>query len=304
MNKVQVPPIKCQGIKTKLVPFIQKHINWDGKGVWIEPFLGSGVVGFNVNPKQAIFADTNPHIINFYQKVNEGEITPPVVKQYLVDEGRKLSENGQDHYYEVRARFNEQHNPLDFLFLSRAGFNGVIRFNSKGGFNVPFNHKTERFSKAYITKVVNQVRAVFTLSRLNNWKFLCQHFSSTLSMAREGDFIYSDPPYAGRHVDYFNSWDDDDELKLFELLSNAQSKFMLSTWHSNQHRTNSYIDQLWSKFTIVNRSHFYHVGAKEANRKPMLEALVMNYQSPIEEEVLAEYHQPRLVEKTVDYTAT
>jgi len=78
----------------------------------------------------------------------------------LGDAGKKLSKNGQDYYYEVRTRFNERHNPLDFLFLSRAGFNGVIRFNRKGGFNVPFNHKAERFSKAYVTKVVNQVKAV------------------------------------------------------------------------------------------------------------------------------------------------
>lgn len=304
MSKVQVPPIKCQGIKTKLVPFIQEHIDWDGKGVWIEPFLGSGVVGFNVNPKRAIFADTNPHIINFYQKINEKEITPSIVKRYLVDEGKNLSEGGKNYYYEVRARFNEQHNPLDFLFLSRAGFNGMIRFNSKGGFNVPFNHKTERFSKAYITKVVNQVRAVYKLCQLNNWQFLCQDFGTTLSMAREDNFIYCDPPYIGRHVDYFNSWDDSEELRLFELLSNTQAKFILSTWHSNQHRSNPYIDQFWSKFTIVNRNHFYHVGAKETNRKPMLEAIVMNYQPIIKEEILEEYHQPRLLEKVVDYTPT
>ena len=36
-------------------------------------------------------------------------------------------------------------------------------------------------------------------------------------------------------------------------------------------------DGLWSRFTISTRQHFYHVGAREANRKPMLEALVTNY---------------------------
>jgi len=65
VERVQVPPIKCLGIKTKLVPSIQKHIDRDDRGVWIEPFLSSDVVGFNVNPKRAIFADSNPHIINF-----------------------------------------------------------------------------------------------------------------------------------------------------------------------------------------------------------------------------------------------
>ncbi|MDE0401522.1 MAG: hypothetical protein OXL96_27315 [Candidatus Poribacteria bacterium] len=28
---------------------------------------------------------------------------------------------------------------------------------------------------------------------------------------------------------------------------------------------------------MLTKEHFYHIGAKEENRKPMLEALVMNY---------------------------
>ena len=40
--KPKAPPIKTQGIKTKLVPFIAGHIEWDRQGRWVEPFLGSG----------------------------------------------------------------------------------------------------------------------------------------------------------------------------------------------------------------------------------------------------------------------
>lgn len=301
MGRIQVPPIKCQGIKTKLVPFIQEYVDWEGEGRWIEPFLGSGVVGFNMNPKRAVFADSNPHIINFYQSINERKIMPSVVKRYLVDEGKKLTEGGKDYYYEVRTRFNKYQEPLDFLFLSRAGFNGVIRFNQKGGFNVPFNHKPERFSKAYITKVVNQVRAVYKLCQLNNWQFICQDFGKTLATATEKDFIYCDPPYAGRHVDYFNSWDDGEEQKLCALLSQTKARFMLSTWHSNQHRANPYISSLWSDFVIVNREHFYHVGAKEVNRKPMLESIVMNYEIENGLTEGIEYEQLRLLEKSAEY---
>lgn len=52
---------------------------------------------------------------------------------------------------------------------------------------------------------------------------------------------------------------------------------MLSTWHSNEHRNNRYLQTLWNQFDVFTRRHFYHVGAHEANRKPMLEALVTNY---------------------------
>jgi DNA adenine methylase len=301
MGRIQVPPIKCQGIKTKLVPFIQEHIDWDSEGKWIEPFLGSGVVGFNVSPKRAIFADSNPHIINFYKGINERKVTPSVVKRYLVDEGKKLTEGGKDYYYEVRTRFNKYHEPLDFLFLSRAGFNGIIRFNQKGGYNVPFNHKPKRFSKAYITKVVNQVRAVYKLCQFNDWQFVCQDFEKTLATVTEKDFIYCDPPYVGRHVDYFNGWDDSEEHRLYKLLSQTKAKFMLSTWHSNQHRDNPYISSLWSNFAIVNKEHFYHVGAKEVNRKPMLESIVMNYEMKNSLPEVVEYQQLRLLEKSAEY---
>jgi len=67
--KVKVPPLKIQGIKTKLVPFILKNITWHGNGKWIEPFLGSGVVAFNVRPDRALLADVNPHIISVYQAI-------------------------------------------------------------------------------------------------------------------------------------------------------------------------------------------------------------------------------------------
>ena len=42
-------------------------------------------------------------------------------------EGTRLLERGESHYYEIREHFNKTHEPLDFLFLNRAGFNGMIR---------------------------------------------------------------------------------------------------------------------------------------------------------------------------------
>ena len=121
-EKIIVPPIKIQGKKTKLVPFILKNILDEGYDVWVEPFMGSGVVGFNVAPKKAIFADSNPHIINFYKAVQNNEITPSIAKFFLQEQGILLADQGQDYFNEVRKRFNAEHNSLDFLFLNRSCF--------------------------------------------------------------------------------------------------------------------------------------------------------------------------------------
>ncbi|TMV43360.1 DNA adenine methylase, partial [Thioclava sp. BHET1] len=63
----KAPPIKTQGIKTKVVPLIARSIVWDGVGRWIEPFLGSGVVALNIGPQRAILADTNEHMIGLFR---------------------------------------------------------------------------------------------------------------------------------------------------------------------------------------------------------------------------------------------
>jgi DNA adenine methylase len=276
--KVFVPPIKCQGIKTKLVPWI-KSILADVKGQYIEPFMGSGVVGFNIRPQNAIFNDINPHIINFYNSIKSNEIIPNIARKFLEKEGSILKEKKDDHYYKIRERFNKDFEPLDFLFLSRSCFNGMIRFNRKGEFNVPFCHKPDRFSKSYITKIINQIDYVNKAIKYYDWSFINMTFSEVIKSASDSDLIYCDPPYIGRHVDYFNSWDEDDENRLFELLKNTESKFILSTWHSNKYRENSYFNSLWSQFNHTFKDHFYHVGAKETNRNSMKEALVYNFES-------------------------
>ncbi|HEY8903050.1 MAG TPA: Dam family site-specific DNA-(adenine-N6)-methyltransferase [Chthoniobacterales bacterium] len=143
--KVIVPPIKSQGIKTKLVPWIMDQITEkDREGRWIEPFMGTGIVGLNSRFERALISDINPHLIAFYKAVRAGEITAQKVEEFLIEEGEKLrtaEEGGYVHYRAVRDRFNADFAPLDFLFLNRAGFNGMIRFSKKGKWNIPFLEK-------------------------------------------------------------------------------------------------------------------------------------------------------------------
>jgi len=276
MNKIHVPPIKIQGIKTKLVPWIKENVELSENTRWIEPFLGSGVVGFNIAGKNAIFADSNPHTINLYNQLKDKTINSAKIKQFLINEGKNLTEKGQEHYNYIRERFNNEKNPIDFLFLNRSCFNGMIRFNRDLKFNVPYGHKPERFAQAYVTKIINQVKYLETVFSRNNWIFKCQTFEETIKEATKDDFIYCDPPYIGRHVDYYDSWDEKDEIKLHELLVESGAKFILSTWDNNQYRKNEYLDTVWKDCFKLNKEHFYHIGAKEENRNPMIEALIMN----------------------------
>lgn len=291
-KKVYVPPIKIQGIKTKLIPVIRRNISLDEDTIWVEPFMGSGSVGFNIRPKKAVFADINPCVIDFYNSIKSKRITSAIARQFLEEEGAILAEKDDEYYYEVRERFNKEKNPLDFLFLNRACFNGMIRFNKNNLFNVPYGHKPQRFAKAYITKIANQIKYIEEQLAYRDWVFLCQSFETTILEAPENSFIYCDPPYIGRHVDYYDSWDEQSENDLKTCLVSSSYKFMLSTWDYNQYRKNEYIDKIWSFCHKINVEHYYHIGAKEVNRNPIVEALLTNYVTENQKETpYADYNQ-------------
>jgi DNA adenine methylase len=193
----------------------------------------------------------------------------------------KANNKGYDHFTLVKDRFNQHHEPLDFLFLSRAGFNGMMRFNKKGGWNIPFCQKPERFSPAYITKIANQVHDVACLIQAG-WQFLNKPFDEVIPLATERDIIYCDPPYMGRYVDYYAGWTEDDESKLYKCLATTKARFILSTWHHNDYRENEMVKKYWHRFNIVTRDHFYHSGAKIENRRSIVEALIFNFPANIE----------------------
>lgn len=273
-----VPPLKSQGIKTKLIPWIRELLSRTRTAprTWREPFLGTGVVPLNLPFRRYVLSDANPHIVRFYSALKDGEISSGSIRKFLATEGEHLWRKGEEHYYLVRDRFNRDHAPLDFLFLNRACFNGMIRFNKQGGFNVPFCRKPGRFSGAYITKIVNQSKRMEEFLQNNEVSLCCTDFREALNAAEEGDVLYCDPPYIDRYSDFYNSWEHQDEADLYRLLKMTKAGFLLSTWHHNSFRQNTCIDRYWKEFHIYQKEHFYHLGAAISNRNSMVEALVTN----------------------------
>lgn len=281
IDKPKIPPIKIQGIKTKLVPFILENIKWDGEGTYIEPFLGSGVVGFNLAPDKAIFNDINPYIIEFYNGVKNKDINHEIVRNYLETEGAKLEKTpeGKDsYYYEVRDRFNKDKSVLDFLFLQRSNFNGMIRFNSKGEYNVPFCNKPKRFNKSLITKIVNQVKWLEDLMEGRDWQFTCRDFAEVMSLAKEGDLVYLDPPYFGLSDTYYTEWSKESADKIVDIILKTNAEVAYSTWYEKSWGRNENIEDL-PGFTILTTEHFYHLATKVEYRSAVTEALIVKNSS-------------------------
>lgn len=274
-EKVIIPPIKCQGIKTKIVPFIKEKVKISPTGFWIEPFVGSGVVAFNIAPQRALLIDKNKYIISFYQGIQNKTITSDVVKNFLEFHGNELRKYGDKYYKKMREEFNNNGDPLYFLFLNRAAFNGIIRFNKQEKFNVPFCKKPNRFVKSYITKICNQVSKVASIMEGKEWVFECSSWQNAFENASENDYIYLDPPYIGRDTSYVGEWSEDEAILLAEYAHKTPSNVCLSMRKENEFRKNEYLFKYWSDFIRYEKRHYYYIGGKESNRHPIIEVLAI-----------------------------
>ena len=274
-----IPPIKIQGKKTKIVPkimeiadgLLSEHPEID---TWVEPFLGSGVVAFNCpgRIKKVIVNDINPHIIKFYKGIADGTITPDRIRGVFDIHNQNLLKDGYDYYNRIKDRFNQSFDTMDFLFLTRTGFNGVMRFNNSGKWNVPFCKLNNRLSKNVIDDLASSVDELSRLFKSKDFTFYNQSFEEVIVTAPENSIFYCDPPYYGLQVQYFKGWGKEDEIRLNEMLKDKM--FIYSTWLEDGIRENMMINEYWGEYEIEGKKHKYNVAEKAEKRNQVTEGLI------------------------------
>ena len=274
-----IPPIKIQGKKTKIVPkimeiadeILNEHPEID---TWVEPFLGSGVVAFNCpgRIKKVIVNDINPHIIKFYKGIADGTITPDRIREVFDIHNQNLLKDGYDYYNRIKDRFNQTFDTMDFLFLTRTGFNGVMRFNNSGKWNVPFCKLNNRLSKNVIDDLASSVDELSRLFKSKDFTFHNQSFEEVIATAPENSIFYCDPPYYGLQVQYFKGWGKEDEIRLNEMLKDKM--FIYSTWLEDGIRENMMINEYWGEYEIEGKKHKYNVAEKSEKRNQVTEGLI------------------------------
>lgn len=182
----QRPFLKWAGGKYSLLPELDRLIP-AGKRL-IEPFVGGGSVFLNSDKHERfLLADVNADLINLYQML---AVVPDSVIYEAVKAFRHL--NDAENYTVIREAFNAQR--LDaveraaaFLYLNRHCFNGLIRYNLDGFFNVGFGkYKAPYFPEEEIKAFKRKAHACV---------FMNAGFRRTLALAGDGDVVYCDPPY-------------------------------------------------------------------------------------------------------------
>jgi DNA adenine methylase len=147
----------------------------------VEPFCGGLGVTLSLMPDRALLNDVNAHLVNFYRWLQRGL---PVTVTF---------ENKPATYYARRLRFNElladgrgesAEAACLFYYLNRTGYNGLCRFNQRGGFNVPFGR---------YKRIEYRDRFADYLEPFSRFEFLAFDFEA-IPLHPE-DFVYADPPY-------------------------------------------------------------------------------------------------------------
>ncbi|EHA2089836.1 Dam family site-specific DNA-(adenine-N6)-methyltransferase [Salmonella enterica] len=182
----QRPFLKWAGGKYSLLPELERLIP-AGKRL-IEPFVGGGSVFLNSDKHERfLLADINADLINLYQML---AVVPDSVIAEAMKAFRHL--NDAENYTAIREAFNAQklnatERAAAFLYLNRHCFNGLMRYNLDGFFNVGWGkYKAPYFPEKELMAFRKKSSACV---------FMNAGFERTLRLAGDGDVVYCDPPY-------------------------------------------------------------------------------------------------------------
>ncbi len=210
------PLVKYRGGKSKEIPHLMKHIP-SFAGRYIEPFFGGGALYFYLEPKKAIINDINSKLMAFYKGVkSDFELLSKelleIEKTYLINRRKfeelkaktpdlRVDDENESLYYQIRDMFNDltekkYSDALLYFFINKTAYSGMIRYNTKGEFNVPYG-RYANLNTSLVTKAHSKLLANTEIYNLD--------YKSIFEMAKEDDFMFLDPPYDCVFSDYGNA---------------------------------------------------------------------------------------------------
>lgn len=184
------PFLKWPGGKFRLVPTLQRFL--PKRAYLIEPFVGAGALFLNMPHDHLVLNDLNTDLINLYHHLQQsGKKLMTDAKTFFT-----AKTNRKTVYYRLRDHFNGSTDPWErallFLYLNRHGYNGLCRYNLKGGYNVPFGeYKQPYFPESEMLHFRKRSQnAVFSS---HDYAVLLDKWSQHPDVSRS--VIYCDPPY-------------------------------------------------------------------------------------------------------------
>jgi len=272
------PFLKWVGGKKQIIPQIKQYIPQNYYR-YFEPFIGGGALFFDLAPQKAYVNDINKVLVSAYRNIKHHPYN--VIKELdNLQETFNLKNNEEKKlfFYKIRNIFNKEEDcslikTTYFIFLNKTCFNGMYRENSKGHFNVPFG----RYKNP---KILDEKNILAVSKLLQKTTITDYSFEKAVKDAKEGDFIYFDPPYhpltvTSNFTNYSNGgFNKEDQIKLRNvfidlnkrncllMLSNSDTQFIREIYHGFNQRT-----------VLAARI----INCKASGRGKINELLIMNY---------------------------
>ncbi len=190
---------------------------------YYEPFIGSGAMLYrllssDIKVERFRCSDLCKPLIDLWNTVMR---EPRLLASRYDEMWHGLKERGKQFYDEVRDRFNESGDPCDFFFLLRTCRIGLVRFNKRHQFTVPYHHGKDGLPPVPAKKLINEWHQRL---RSHDVQFAVRDFATVRS--RSGDFLYLDPPYkTGRCRIYLGRFD---HARLFDWLGQQKGGYAMS----------------------------------------------------------------------------
>lgn len=281
------PILKYRGGKSKEIKQFKQYIPNQFK-TYYEPFLGGGAVYFYLEPQKAVLNDVNKRLIDFYKDVqSEFELTHVQLSaigtaykhnRELFDQlkakhpNQRVIDENESFYYKMRDIFNGK---IDadytyatvYFYINKTAYNGMIRYNKDGNFNVPYgrykNFNTDLLSKKHY-------------ELLKSATILNDNYSKSFDMATSDDFMFLDPPYDTIFSEYGNEvftgdFGENEHRQLAEDFKNLSCKALMIVGETDL------TDELYNGYIKAKYLKTYSVNIRNRFKSKANHLVITNY---------------------------
>lgn len=293
-------PFFYVGDKYKLMPQL-KSLFPDDIDNYIEPFVGGGSSFLNSSGNKYILNDIDENVIALHNELGKyandseellnkiyniidyyglscsfkGKNVPEELKKKYVK--TYYSRYNKEAYLKMRKDYNDnKDNTLLLYVLLIYGFNHMIRFNSKGEFNLPVGNVD--FNKNVYNALINYLN----FRKDNEIVFENTDYQRFLNEIefKEKDYVFLDPPYLISMSEYNKLWNDKKEVELCNFLDELDNKgvrFGITNLIYHKGKENETFNNWSKKYNVYDIESNYISFNDNTIKKDSKEVFVTNY---------------------------
>lgn len=175
-------------------------------------------------------------------------------------------------YYKIRDMFNhkiesEYLEAVVYFFINKTAYSGMIRYNAKGEYNVPFG----RYKNLNTKLITDKHYELLKRTEIYNYDY-----SEIFNMAGKNDFIFLDPPYDCVFSDYGNEayrdgFGENEHRRLANDFANLSCKSMLVIGKT------ALTEELYGKYIVEEYDKSYAVNIRNRFKADAKHIIVTNY---------------------------